>query len=69
MYTALLLLLLLSGGWFAFTGARTGRRGRMVLGVLWLVATGLFFGLLDFWGEWLWFEAVGYERRFWADDG
>jgi hypothetical protein len=25
-----------------------------------------FFALLDFWGEMFWFEAVGYERRFWT---
>ena len=33
---------------------------------VWLaVAAGAFFALLDFWGEMLWFEAMGYGRRFW----
>ncbi len=29
------------------------------------VLTGVFFWFLDFWGEALWFEAVGYSGRFW----
>jgi len=37
----------------------------MMAGVLAVLGTLLFFVLLSFWGEMLWFEAAGYAGRFW----
>jgi uncharacterized membrane protein (UPF0182 family) len=36
------------------------------LGIAWITASLLFFVLLSFWGEMLWFDAVGYGSRFWT---
>jgi uncharacterized membrane protein (UPF0182 family) len=37
----------------------------MITGTLTVAGSALFFFLLSFWGEMLWFEAVGYAGRFW----
>ncbi len=37
----------------------------MTAGILTMAGTLLFFALLSFWGEMLWFEAAGYAERFW----
>ena len=37
-----------------------------MLGAVILLLTVLFFGLLSFWGEMLWFEELGQSRRFWT---
>jgi len=66
MYIILLLLCLAAGVWAVATGLRRGLRARVALGLAGLVATVAFFCLLDFWGELLWFRAIGYERRFWT---
>jgi uncharacterized membrane protein (UPF0182 family) len=66
MYIAILLVLLAISGFLIFTGAARRRRGRAILGVAMLVGTMLFFWLLGFWGEMLWFQSLGYARRFWT---
>ncbi len=38
-------------------------------GIVVAVLTWLFFSLLDFYGEMLWFEQLGYGRRFWIEIG
>lgn len=65
MYVLLLLGLLGAGGWILWSGLVRSRRGRVVTGIAWIVATLLFFPGLRFWGEALWFQAAGYEGRFW----
>lgn len=66
MYVLLLGLLLGLGGWQAARGAARERRGQMWLGAT-IAGAGLaLFGLMSFWGELLWFEAVGYLGRFWT---
>jgi hypothetical protein len=44
-----------------------GRRKwtQAIIGICLAVFTGAFFWFLSFWGEALWFEAVGYSERFW----
>jgi uncharacterized membrane protein (UPF0182 family) len=65
MYTIALIVLVGLGVWLAVHGVRSRKFGLTAVGILLTVAAGLYFGLLDFWGEMLWFEAMGYGRRFW----
>ena len=65
MCTIALIFLIGVGGWLAVDGTRQRKFGLTGAGILLAVAAGVFFGLLDFWGEMLWFEAMGYGRRFW----
>jgi hypothetical protein len=69
MYVALLAVLLGTTAWLAFGGFRDGSRARLALGVALGVATAAFFGSLTFWGEMLWFDALGYGERFWSAVG
>ncbi|HVO91392.1 MAG TPA: UPF0182 family protein, partial [Terriglobales bacterium] len=66
MYIALLLLLLALGGALAFNGVKRHRPKSLLLGAAILLFTVLFFGLLSFWGEMLWFEELGQSQRFWT---
>ncbi|WP_303906017.1 UPF0182 family protein [Thiohalomonas denitrificans] len=66
MYNLLFLACFTLGGWLAYSGFENGRQARVAAGLATLAATALFFGLLSFWGEMLWFEAVGYSQRFWT---
>jgi len=66
MYIALLLLLLAVGSALVVKGARLQRIQSFVIGCVVILFTGLFFGLLSFWGEMLWFEELGQTQRFWT---
>ena len=66
MYIALLVLLLALGGALVFNGVQRHRPKTLLVGSLILLLTGLFFGLLSFWGEMLWFEELGQSQRFWT---
>lgn len=66
MYTALIGLLVAIGIGLLLLGQRKHRIGLMGLGVGVIVLTLLFFLFLGFWGEALWFEALGYGQRFWT---
>ena len=66
MYIALLALLIALGGAVVFNGFQRRRPKTLLVGSLILVFTGLFFGLLSFWGEMLWFEELGQSERFWT---
>jgi hypothetical protein len=65
MYWLLLLALLVLGGWILRSGLERHSRGRLVAGGLVIAGTVLFFALLSFWAEMLWFDAAGYAGRFW----
>jgi len=65
MYTIALIVLVGIGVLLAVYGARQRKFGLTGAGILLAIAVGVFFALLDFWGEMLWFEAMGYGRRFW----
>jgi uncharacterized membrane protein (UPF0182 family) len=66
MYVALLLLLIALGGTLIFNGVQRYRPKTLLVGSLILLLTGLFFALLSFWGEVLWFEELGQSERFWT---
>jgi uncharacterized protein len=65
MYWLLLLGLLGLGGWIVRSGLLSQSRTRMTAGILTITGTLLFFVLLSFWAEMLWFEAAGHAGRFW----
>ena len=65
MYILLAVLLLGIGAWLVRKGIRENRPSRIYLGAGWILASVLFFALLSFWAEMLWFYAVGYSDRFW----
>ena len=64
MYVVLLLLLLFAAFMLTLSGVQRNRRGRALIGILLGVATVAFFAFLSFWGEYLWYEALGYSERF-----
>ena len=65
MYALILALLVAAGVWLINRGNERGDCRRIATGAAILVLTAGFFGLLSLWGELLWFEALGLERRFW----
>ncbi|HEX2869339.1 MAG TPA: UPF0182 family protein [Ignavibacteriales bacterium] len=65
MYNALFLILLLAAAFLFFTGAKNQKKGRMTLGAVIAALTIFFFWFMDFWGEALWYESLGYGDRFW----
>lgn len=66
MYVALLVLMFGLGGLVVFKGVQLHSARTLLAGSVILTFTGLFFGLLSFWGEMLWFEEVGQSQRFWT---
>lgn len=66
MYTLIILALFTASGALIVRGARQNRRAPLIAGVLLAAATILFFALLSFLGEMLWFESLGYGERFWT---
>jgi len=66
MYVALMLILLIIAVIAIRAGRRRGRTGPVVGGIALIAVTVLFFWFLSFWGEYLWFAAVGYGQRFWT---
>ncbi|MEW6752319.1 MAG: UPF0182 family protein [Candidatus Latescibacterota bacterium] len=66
MYNALVVVLFGSAAALLVMGVTRRQPGRIAAGVVVAVAAASFFGLLSFWSEMLWFEALGYGRRFWV---
>ena len=64
MYIVLLLLLLLAAFLLTLSGVNRNLRGRALAGILLGLATVAFFAFLEFWGEFLWYDALGYSERF-----
>ncbi len=65
MYAALIAILFILSAGLLVDGARRRSVWPAVLGVIVAAGTVAFFWFLGFWGEALWFEAVGYPNRFW----
>jgi hypothetical protein len=66
MYLLLFFVLVLAGVALAALGRARGRSSLLWGGIALAVAAVLLFSLLDFWGEVLWFEAVGFAGRLWT---
>ena len=66
MYTAIILVLIALAGFFIITGFRSNNKKKIIAGALIAIFTYLFFQFLSFWGEMLWFTALGYNDRFWV---
>lgn len=65
MYTAIFVVLFGLGAILLIGGLRSGIKGRIVLGAFLVIFMPLFYWLMDFWGEMLWFQSIGYGQRFW----
>jgi hypothetical protein len=67
MYIALLIILLVPAWFVLRAGFRRSSAALLSLGILSVAAVFLFFLFLGFWGEVLWFDSLGYSRRFWIE--
>jgi len=67
MYILLLLMMAIPGLLLVVLGVNRRRPVLIAGGCTVLAAVGCFFWLLDFWGEMLWFDALGFHRRFWIE--
>lgn len=65
MYTALMFIMIGFGLWMVVNGASSRRIPQVVAGGFLAVGTAAFFWFMGFWGEMLWFDALGYDERFW----
>lgn len=65
MYIALLLILLGLSGFLFLTGARKRQPLKKYSGIVLALLSLFFFWFMNFWGEVLWFESLGYGGRFW----
>lgn len=67
MYVALVILVLLLAGILLYQGVQNKRPGKIVSAGLLAAGLAGFYGLVEFWGEMLWFDAAGYGSRFWTE--
>ena len=65
MYTAIFIVLFGLGAILLIGGLRNQVKSRIILGAMLAVLTPLFYWFMDFWGEKLWFQSVGFGQRFW----
>ena len=54
------------GLWLMVSGTNKGQKGRVWLGGALVLAPMLLIALMAFVSEFLWFEALGFESRFWT---
>lgn len=66
MYIVILTLLLLPAAGLLLSGLQHRQAGRVAAGAVIGAAALLFFWFMGFWGEKLWFDALGYSQRFWT---
>ncbi|PKL81670.1 MAG: hypothetical protein CVV24_14045, partial [Ignavibacteriae bacterium HGW-Ignavibacteriae-3] len=66
MYTALLVILLAISVLLFISGARKQKRIIQVSGIVLAILTFSFFWFMDFWGEALWYQQLGYGDPFWT---
>ena len=67
MYSAIILVLLAIAFYFFFTGVKKNKPGRISIGVAIGILTWILFSFMDFWGDFLWFNSLGYSDRFWVE--
>jgi uncharacterized membrane protein (UPF0182 family) len=66
MYVLLFLAGVALGAWLISSGLARRSVSRIVPGMVIVLGTLSLFALLDFWGDMLWFETLGYAKRFWT---
>lgn len=66
MFTLLFVILVGIGIFFLYQRKDNGSAAWTVLGLSVILLTVLLFRFLDFWGEKLWFDGLGYNDRFWT---
>lgn len=66
MYVLIFLVLIYVGGRWIARGVTHADPTRFWLGTSVIALDLLFFGLMSFWGEMLWYRNLGYESRFWT---
>ncbi|MFW6310336.1 MAG: UPF0182 family protein [Prolixibacteraceae bacterium] len=66
MYTAIFLLFLALAIFLIYRGQKSKSKSLIIAGALIGLVTLLFSGFMDFWGEKLWFDELGYNDRFWT---
>ncbi|MFO8130232.1 MAG: UPF0182 family protein [Bacteroidales bacterium] len=66
MYTAFLLILVVISAWLLVSGIRKKKSSRRNGGIAVGLFTFIFFWLMGFWGEMLWFQSAGFQERFWT---
>jgi len=67
MYTLVLILLLAIALYVTIRGTNKKKKSVIITGISIGVITVLFFGFMNFWGEKLWFDQIGYNDRFWTE--
>jgi uncharacterized membrane protein (UPF0182 family) len=65
LYIAIIFILLAGAAILIYRGVQRRSLVRTTFGVLLGFITILGFWFMDFWGEMLWFDALGYSQRFW----
>ena len=66
MYTVIILIIVAAMAFLLFSGFKKNSKALIGGGVAIGIAGWLFFWFMDFWGEMLWFDSVGFEKRFWT---
>jgi uncharacterized protein len=66
MYTLALALLIGIGGFIAYRGYNKENTALIIAGIGFVLSVIFFFWFMGFWGEKLWFQYLGHERRFWT---
>jgi uncharacterized protein len=66
MYTALFLIFAALSVFLIYKGQKSKNKPLIITGALIGLITLLFSGFMNFWGEKLWFDQLGYNERFWT---
>ncbi|RJP69856.1 MAG: UPF0182 family protein [Ignavibacteriales bacterium] len=66
MYNAILFILIAATVLLLYIGLRKSKKSFVTLGVFLGLFTVFFFWYMDFYGELLWFQSLGYDDRFWV---
>jgi hypothetical protein len=69
MYTLLIIILVALAIYLVYRGVQKKSKAFIINGILIAILTWLFFSFLDFYGEMLWFQQIGYGDRFWTEIG
>jgi len=65
MLTFISIILLVIGAFLLASRLGGRNKGRLITGAIVVALLIGFFWFMDFWGEKLWFDSVGYTERFW----